>query len=423
MTVADLRVRPHIRFYVVVALMLITTGTGMATGFYLFFRLLYVLVFALAFSYIWVHRSVGYLTVNVDRRSTQVNVGEAAYETISLKNESRIPKQALEIQDLNEIPGSSGGLAVSLAGGSSSSWEVEIVPRKRGLYALGPIRIANTDPFGLFKRERLYGDKGSLTVYPKVHDLPFFEMPSAYVTGESQVRKRSHDIAPHASSVRDYASGDSLSRVHWNSTARLGRLMSKEFDLGRASEVWILLDLHGEFQAGDMDQSTDEYGASIAASLASRYLNGGLPVGFVAYGDQRSFLTAETGAGQFQRVLQLLAVSKPEGETPLDSVIPEEELLWTHRSSLVVVTSSPREAWVKALSELTKRGVKATAVLVDARTFGGDFDTMDTLEGLVAAGVLIYVVNKGDDIPTALSRAYTVPSSRDQAREEVLQPA
>ena len=423
MTLADLWVRPHVRFYLVVALLIITLGTGMATGFYLFFRLLYVLGFAVVFSYFWVRLSVGYLKVRVDRRSLQVNVGEPAYETITLENESRVPKQALEIQDLNEVPGASGGMAVSLAGSSSGSWEVETVPRKRGIYDLGPVRVANTDPFGLFERDRLYGDKGRLTVYPKVHDLPFFEVPAAYVTGDSNVRNRSHDIAPHAATVREYVAGDSLSRVHWNSTARLGKLMSKEFDLGRASEVWVLLDLHGDFQAGEMEESTDEYAASIAASLASRYLNGGLPVGFVAYGDQRYFLPAETGAGQLQRILQLLAVGRPEGETPLEAVLPEEELLWSHRSSLVVVTSSPREAWVKAVGELTKRGVKVTAVLVDARTFGGDFNTLDALESLVSTGVLTYLVNKGDDVPNALSRPYTVPSSRDEAREEALLPA
>ena len=69
-------------------------------------------------------------------------------------------------------------------------------------------------------------------VYPRTFDLPDFEIPAGYLTGESTTRRRSHDLTPHAASVRDYAFGDSLSRIHWNSTARTGRLMSKEFDLG-----------------------------------------------------------------------------------------------------------------------------------------------------------------------------------------------
>ena len=62
--------------------------------------------------------------------------------------------------------------------------------------------------------------------------------------GDNTTRKRSHDLTPHAASVREYAFGDSISRVHWNSTARLGKLMSKEFDLDRSGDIWILVDLH-----------------------------------------------------------------------------------------------------------------------------------------------------------------------------------
>ncbi len=44
--------------------------------------------------------------------------------------------------------------------------------------------------------------------------------------------------------------------------------MSKEFDLGLSSDVWLLVDLHRDVQAGELEDSTDEYAVSIAASLA-----------------------------------------------------------------------------------------------------------------------------------------------------------
>ncbi len=420
MTTADLRVRPNLRFYVVVALMLITLVTGLATSFYLFSRLFYVLGFALVVSYVWVLISVRYLKVKVHRSRQQVNVSESVLVTITLTNQSKLPKQDLIVNDLNDIPGASGGVVVGLPAKSYRTWDIETITRVRGIYDLGPVKVTNTDPFGLLTATRVYGDTSGITVLPKVHSLPLIELPDPYTTGDSLARRRSYYIAPHASSVRDYVTGDSLSRVHWNSTARLGKLMSKEFDLGSSSEIWILLDLHRDFQAGKLEQSTDEYAASIAASIATRYSQSGLPVGFLSYGDQRYFLTAETGVGQQQRILQLTAVCRPKGDKPLEVVLPQEELLWKHGSFLVIITSSPRTAWTTAASTLSKRGIKLVVVLIDGQSFGGEISVTAALENLTSTGIPTYLIKKGDDIPTALSRNYNVHKSTFDSPETLV---
>jgi uncharacterized protein (DUF58 family) len=229
--------------------------------------------------------------------------------------------------------------------------------------------------------------------------------------GETSMMTRTHNVTPQASTVRDYAFGDSFSRIHWPTTAKQGRLMSKEFDLGRAGEMWLLVDLHEEFQAGEMEDSTDEYAVSVGASLAKRYIQSMLPVGLIAYGDQRHFLPAETGAGQFERILDTLALSKASGVTPLEVVLPKEEPLWGHRSSLVVITASPRREWVLAVGELARRGVRVAAVLVDSDSFGARFNSLELTEHLMTAGIATYLVRKGDDIRASLGRPYSVPGA------------
>ena len=252
-------------------------------------------------------------------------------------------------------------------------------------------------------------------MYPQTHDIPSFAIPSAYLSGESSARRRSHDLTPHAASVREYAFGDSISRIHWNSTARLGKLMSKEFDLGLSSDVWLLVDLHRDVQAGDLDESTDEYAVSIAASLAGKYLDAQLPAGLVAYGDQRYMLQAETGAGQFDRIMEFLAMSKAEGDTSLEQLLPMEEQLWGYHSALVVITSSHHLEWVSALKELTRRRVRIAVILLDGQSFGGMFDTMSVIPELYDVGISPYVVRQGDSIPVALSRTYTMHDAAPEA--------
>jgi len=313
---------------------------------------------------------------------------------------------------LTSLPGASNVNVINLHGRGAGYMDVELLARKRGIYDLGPVRITHADPFGLFRRERLYGDVEKVMVYPRVYDLPTYYVPAAYMTGETSSMQRAQSVTPQASSVREYVVGDSLSRIHWNSTAKLRRLMSKEFDLGRTGEVWVLVDLHRDAQAGEMEESTDEYAVSIAASLAKRYLQSQLPLGLIVYGDRRHLLSAETGSGQYQRILDSLAVCKADGVTPLESALQREEPLWGHRSSLVVITASPRLEWALALEALARRGVKVASVLLDGASFGASFNSLDVLERLLAVGIPTHVIRKGDDIREVLGRPYTVAASR-----------
>ena len=396
--------------------------TGAATGFGLFYRLFYILGLTLILGYIWNFLSVQALEVTVDRRSRRVRVGDDVEERLTIRNLSTLPKPTLEVEDLTDLPGYSSGMAVSLPTKGFRSWRTRMPARRRGVYTLGPVRVSNTDAFGIFRRERFFCDTDQLIVYPRTHYIPEFAIPAADLSGDSSTRRRSHDLTPHASSVREYAFGDSISRVHWGSTAKLGRLMSKEFDLGQSSDVWVLVDLHRDVQAGELEESTDEYAVSIGASLSRKYLEAGLPVGLIAQGDQRYFLPADTGIGQFDRILEFLALSKAEGSVALETMLAQEEQLWGYHSSLIVITPSNRPDWVTALRELMRRRVRVAVVLLDGVSFDGFFNTVDVIPHLYLAGIPPYLVRKGDDIPVALSRVFTsaeLEESQELAATEV----
>ena len=383
--------------------------TGASTGFGLFYRLAYILAITLALSFIWNWYSLRSLEITVERRSRRVRVGDDVEERITVRNHSALPKPTLEVEDLTDLPAYSSGMAVSLTTRGFRSWRTMTPARKRGVYTIGPVRVSNTDAFGIFRRDQYFGGTSTLTVLPRTHDIPEFHVPAADLSGDSSMRKRTHNLTPHASSVRDYAFGDSISRVHWATTARMGKLMSKVFDLGQSSDVWVLVDLHRDVQAGELEESTDEYAVSIAASLVRKYIGLGLPVGLLAQGDERYFLEADTGTGQFDRSLEFLAMSKAEGTVPLEVMLPQEEQLWGYNSTVIIVTPSNRVDWVTAARELIRRRVRVAAILLDGLSFGGYFNTLDVVPHLYLAGVAPYVVSKGDDIPVALSQLYESP--------------
>ena len=396
-----------------------TAITGAATGFGLFFRLIYILALTAALAFAWTWFATRGLEVSAERRAKRARVGDDIEERITVRNRSALPKSALEVEDATDMPGYRSGRAVSLPSRSFRSWRSLAPARKRGVYKLGPVRVSGSDPFGLFRSDRDFGEQDDLVVYPRVHELPLFDIPAGFLTGESSARRRSHDLTPHAASVREYAFGDSLNRIHWNSSARTGRLMSKEFDLGLASDVWIVVDLHKDVQAGELEESTDEYAVSIAASLARKYLRAQLPVGLVAHGDARYALPADVGAAQHERIMETLARGMAEGATPLEDVISQEERAWGTHSSVVVITPSHRAAWTTAVRELGRRRVNVSAILVDGESFGGMFRSMDALAPLREAGVAPYAVRMGDSIPLALSRPFAPRDDAESAAEKM----
>ena len=387
----------------VLVLVAVTAITGMATGFGMFYRLLYVLGLTAAIGYLWTWLSIRGLEVRVSRRTPRLTVGDGIEESIRITSMGRWPRTALQVEDLSDIPGYSSGRVISLGPGATQTWSTSIPARKRGVYTMGPVMVTTSDPFAMYRGESAFGRRESLIVLPRTFDLPDFAIPAADLSGDSALKKRAHDLTPHAASVREYAAGDSLSRVHWATTARLGKLMSKEFDLGQASNVWIVTDLHELVQAGELEESTDEYAVSIGASLARRYLEAALPVGVIIYGDRRYMLPPDTGAGQLDRIMESFAMSKAEGTAPLADALAQDEALWTHHSSVIVITSSPRAEWVGVLRELSKRRVKVAAVVVDGASFGAAMSPKDVIGELYAAGVPVYAVRQGDHIPTALA--------------------
>ena len=240
---------------------------------------------------------------------------------------------------------------------------------------------------------------------PRPEELPYFWSPVAQLPGEGIVRRRTHYVTPNASGVREYYPGDSYNRIHWRSTARLGRLMVKTFEMDPTSNVWVLLDLDRSVQAGEGDESTEEYGVRIATSLAYHFVQSNRVLGLIAYGDETVILDPTRGSQQYGRILEAMAVARAAGGTSLSRVLEEENRRFGRHTTLLVVTPSSDEAWLPSLESAVQHGTRAAVVLLDAVTFGAEDTPPLPLESFAAIGVPAYVVRCRSDISLMLGPA------------------
>ncbi len=392
------------RTLTLVLLLLVTAAVvAFGTGFWLLFRLVYVLALALPVSWVIAWYNTRGLEVSVNRETLRAQVGQRAREILEVRNRGIFPKLWVEVNDpCGDLPQQARRVIVVPARGKRN-WVAEIELTRRGLFDWGPVEVTSTDPFGIFRRTRNYGEVQQLLVYPPVVDLPRFQAPPASLPGEGRFRRRTHFVTPNASGIREYAPGDAFNRIHWPTTARTGQLAVKTFELDPSSDVWVILDLERRVHAGQFEESTEEYGVRVAASIARHYILANRSVGFITFGQKLQVVEPERGQSQLTRILENLAVAQAAGDGPLSNLLNEESRRFGRHTTLVIVTPSTDDRWLGAIQALMERGVRVAVVLLDPSSFGGKNSPLMLYGELTANNILPYVVRKGDDIGLALS--------------------
>jgi len=148
--------------------------------------------------------------------------------------------------------------------GSDGEWtELFAVPaRRRGVVEMGPLRSVRTDALGLIRRIQSWPGTRTLHVNPRTVRVPYdragFQLD---VEGVTTAMLSSSDVSFHA--LRDYVPGDDRRFVHWPTSARLGRLVVRQFEETRRSQHLVVLNTDEAVWAGD----SFEVGVSVAASL------------------------------------------------------------------------------------------------------------------------------------------------------------
>ncbi len=415
------------RVWLLIAMWAILANLAYQTNRDIFYRLSYLIVIIVVVSLVWAFYSVQSFRLERQLMTPHSQVGRITEERFAAISTGFLAKLWVEIQDHGNLPGHHVSRVLSaMSPHIRYSWTVKSMCRLRGRFQLGPVSIASGDPFGLFVFQRNVPDTTrSIVIYPMTVDLPRFAPTLGALRGGEARQERTHFVTTNAAGTREYVPGDSFNRIHWPSSARHDRLIVKEFDLDPAADVWILLDMeHGvhagtwweqswyerEFQDMWLNQrvsrlapNTEEYAVTIAASLAKYYLDRQRAVGLAASDKEHAFTQPDRGERQYTRMLELLSVVESDGSIPFANFLAEETARLSRSITLVLVTSSPEQEWVRFAQDARRRGVHLIAVLIDASSFGLQADFSRVIGELAMVGVLTYIVREGDDLRAVLS--------------------
>jgi len=402
----------------------------------------------LLLAFVWSRLSLHGLRLERTSRSQTSQVGRVFEETLVLRNRSRVPKLWVEVRDDSDLPGAwasaralglsrsigdqeftghrASAVAAGLGGRQDRLWAARTICTRRGRFKLGPATLIGGDPFGLFPVERLASGTREVVVLPPTVPLPAFPIPAGRLHGGEALRRRTYQVTPNAAGVRDYAPGDSLNRIHWRSTARRDRLISKEFELDPMADIWLMLDGQRKMHFGEsgteeplagrqgskpvrLPPETEEYMIAAAASIALYVLSRNRATGLLGYGSARLVVQPERGEAQLFRILEALAGFGCDGDVDLTDVFRIETSWFPRGATIILITPNVREDLLPALLELRRRGLVPIAVFVEPKDFGSRLSSRPLTHALAEAGIAVRVARRGRAFEETLGLA---PSTR-----------
>jgi uncharacterized protein (DUF58 family) len=333
------------------------------------------------------------LRMTREMRFGWAQVGDELEERFTLINDSAFAATWVEIEDHSTLPDYHASLATTTGGHGEATLIVNGACTRRGLYMLGDTSLLTGDPLGIYSVRIDDPTCHALLVLPPVVPLPNIDVTPGGYLGESRPRLRTLDETVRASSVREYAPGDPLRRIHWPTSAKHNKLYTRQFDSSPAGDWWLLLDLDRRIQTGQGWDSTEEYSIVLAASLIDRGQRSKHPVGLAINGAAACWLPPRDNERQRWELLHALALAHP-GDLSLKDFLERGSKSFGKNASLVIITASTETDWIDALAPLIWRGMTPTVLLLEAASFGAPGNSLALSGQLQHMGISNHIITR-----------------------------
>lgn len=220
---------------------------------------------------------------------------QCTVEILASNTKRFIPSYSLNISLSSPVEGRAA--IARIGSGESSSCDLELTFPHRGLYTYGQFILDSGFPFIFYTKKVRVKTQGSVTVYPKVIAVGGLAMNKA--EGED-IAHRQKGEGEDLYSLREFSYGDDIRRVSWKTSAKLDKLILREFADETPETVTIVLD-----DIQPLDNQAFERAVSLCAGLATRFSGEGYPVGLLTC---HHYVQPGIGKDHLYRIMELLAV-------------------------------------------------------------------------------------------------------------------
>ncbi len=210
----------------------------------------------------------------------------------------------------------------------------------RGYYVLPVVHLEARDPFGLLRKTTTANVLNQLFVLPQPLRIPPMAIKARRTRvypGMIPARKGGPGVEFHG--LREYQTGDSWRWLNHRVNARMeSDLFVNEFELERAIDIGLILDIRATTNLFAQGHSILEYSIQATAALAENLLTYGNRVGLFLYGGSIDWTFPGSGKQQYEKILRTLARARIESSQIFNRLDHIPARLFPHRSLLILVS-------------------------------------------------------------------------------------
>ena len=302
--------------------------------------------------------------ISVERRITPTRTvsGDDATVILTVKNCSAHTVDCMRLDDQlpNDLTlgGGTNHLVLSLRKDETLQFQYRIAKPRRGSYQIGPTHIRTYDNQGLRMNDFEISNRDDLIVIPDVEKLQVVDLRGErFGPWPGLVPSKRLGIGTEFFEISPYTAGDDLRRINWRASARLGMLVTNEYEGEQVTDVLVVLDCSYD-ASGLFDYDAFEFQVSFAASLCSQLFTQGNRVGLSIYGATRTWVSPGFGKRHLLRLLDSLAFASPGRATLPIKYVTESVVsaILPSRSLVVLISPMTNDEVVDMLEAIATNG-------------------------------------------------------------------
>jgi uncharacterized protein (DUF58 family) len=234
----------------------------------------------------------------------------------------------------NELP-------FDIAARSEVELTYHVRPPHRGDFEFGDVFLRMRGPTGLLVRQVRCDMRQAVKVYPNLLDLKHYEIGIRHRVMQPGSRVvRTYGRGTDFESLREYVPDDEFRAIDWKASARVSKLISRQYQEEKSQNVMILLDCGRAMGPSINGLSRLDWSINAGMMLAHVAAIRGDRVGLMAFSEQALAFTApKPGKGQTLNLLRLTYnLSSAAGDSNYYHAFPLFARKWTRRSLIVIFT-------------------------------------------------------------------------------------
>lgn len=225
-------------------------------------------------------------------------------------------------------------------------YRIKHIPR--GEHHFQHVIVHAGDLFGFFTRTYKASFPATVLVYPSYQELRYFRSINEKNTGLSYSLNRNAEDVSSVMGIRNYVTGDRLSRIHWKASARTGQLKTKEFEYHVTNDFMFFVDC--QRRVYQQNPQLFERSISLAATLIRYALNNHFTAGLSMYREEEMIVPLARHQEQMVRLFAALARVEADSPYSFAKHLIKQTAYLPFGTTAMVITARLDDDLMKALS-------------------------------------------------------------------------